>query len=175
MDAPARAHFKNVKMCSGYSGCDWDGRVIYLSTDGVGKKLLYAYMWGNFSCRQPLRTIEAISDTLVFVEQFTPKMFSRRPRRSSFLHHFKATEIGLFLLYSGIYALKDQLSSWLYSISFCYHVLTEICVILHCPDHILRWRRLNRICNDLLKNRKNIVRTLSLSLISTVFFISLTM
>lgn len=177
MDAPARAHFKHTKLCSGYSGCDyctlagdWDGRIVYLATDfskrtdssfrsmndpdhhigisplleipsldmvhsfpidymhqiclGVVKKLISAYIYGHFSCRQSSRTIESISDELVFLEQFTPKIFSRRPRRLCFLNQFKATEFRLFLLYSGIYALRDKLPRHLYE-----HFLLLSCAV----------------------------------------------
>lgn len=58
--------------------------------------------------------INAISESLVNMRQRLPKEFSRKPRSLTEVSHWKATELPLFLLYTGLVVLFGQIPQKMY-------------------------------------------------------------
>ena len=83
---------------------------------GVTRRLLFYWLKSPVSkgIRLGLRVIGQISESLITFRSFLPREFSRKCRSLKDVERWKATEFRQFLLYSGIVALKGQISTVLY-------------------------------------------------------------
>jgi hypothetical protein len=97
---------------------------------GVVSKLLV--LWVNTSSRVfRLRghQVAAISEKLLYLSQFIPSEFSRKPRSLDELKRWKATELRQFLLYTGPIALAQNIPqshfTLLLSLHFAIWILTS--------------------------------------------------
>lgn len=89
---------------------------------GTVKRILNFLLGGPLICRQPSATISNISTILVSLKPFVPSEFTRKSRSLAEMKYWKATEFRLFLLYSGIVALRNNVPDDIY-----HHFL-----LLHC-------------------------------------------
>lgn len=83
---------------------------------GVVRRLLSLWLDANGSkkVRLPHRVRSAISDHLVSLQRNIPKEFARKPRSLVEKNRWKATELRLFLLYTGPFVLDHQLDLEVY-------------------------------------------------------------
>lgn len=77
---------------------------------GVTKKLLCTWVKGRLPHRLSSNVVLQFSRQLLKLRPFIPRNFQRKPRALSELAHFKATEFRLFLLYTGIAVLSQNIS-----------------------------------------------------------------
>ena len=82
---------------------------------GVVKRMLVFLRQGPAICRLSFGQRSAISDNLVSLSGKMPSEFARQPRSLLELDRWKATELRQFLLYTGSIALKDVISSDMYT------------------------------------------------------------
>lgn len=80
--------------------------------------------------------IKKISENLLSYSDYIPSEFQRKPRSLHLLHFWKATEFRQFVLYTGVVALKNNVSDDIY-----YHFLT-----LHCAYRIFLCQKLSESC-----------------------------
>ena len=99
---------------------------------GVMKRLLLMWMKGPLVTRIGKRATDLISECLLSMQAQVPKDFARKPRSLSEIDRWKATEFRLFLLYTGMIALKGKIASALYDnfmlLSVGIHLLTNPCL-----------------------------------------------
>lgn len=81
---------------------------------GVMRRLISFWLQGSRNIRLSHNIVEIISSNLTSFVSHVPSDFSRRPRPLFMFHHFKATEFRLFLLFTGVVVLKDNVSSSIY-------------------------------------------------------------
>ena len=166
-DAPAKAMVKNIKLYSGYYGCDKCsqkgvhlGKMTYQQVEylelrndatfrnqvntehhhgetpfcdlpidmvntfpidymhqvclGVVKRCIFAWIRGKREVRISSQQISEISNKLLNLQRFIPKLFARKPRSLAEVDRWKATEYRQFLLYTGKIVLKKILPKALY-------------------------------------------------------------
>lgn len=94
---------------------------------GVIKKLLQLWIRRIKGVKLCASQIEQLSTDLKLLTPYIPMEFSRKPRGSDKLNHWKATEFRLFLLYTGLATL------WAY---LPYDYLRHF-YVLHCAIFIL--------------------------------------
>jgi hypothetical protein len=82
---------------------------------GVMRRLLRFWISGPLKCRLPSFSVKLLSDKLMKIKSFIPTEFARKPRRIDELDRWKATELRLFLLYTGPVALDGILQPEIYS------------------------------------------------------------
>lgn len=83
---------------------------------GVMRRLLDLWMGppGPLRCRMSSSQASLISERLLFLRDYIPSEFTRRPRALAERSRWKATEFRQFLLYTGPVVLKDVLKSQIY-------------------------------------------------------------
>lgn len=83
---------------------------------GVVRRLLWFLTKSpvSFGIRLSSQAIQNISENLLLFKKYIPCEFARKCRSLSELDRWKATEFRQFLLYTGIVALKEQVSSQQY-------------------------------------------------------------
>ena len=74
---------------------------------GVMKRFLHVWLRGSLKFRLSGFQTLTISDKLVSLLPYIPHEFSRKPRALSEVDRWKATELRLFLLYTGPVVLKE--------------------------------------------------------------------
>ncbi|XP_030764844.1 uncharacterized protein LOC115889069 [Sitophilus oryzae] len=123
---------------------------------GVMKKLL-KYWHSDTATRLHLRDRTKISEYLEYTAQFIPEEFSRKSRGLYELDHWKATELRLFALYTGVIVLKNILPSNLYYHFVLYHSALRILFSNDISDHNLNCSRnlLLSFVGDFEKNYGN--------------------
>jgi len=106
---------------------------------GVVRRLINQWMYGHCWYKLSQGIISAISDRLVAIQPFIPREFSRKPR--SLLEHklWKATELRLFLLYTGPVILKGFLAPEVYSNFLDLSVSIRILLSPHLIEHYLEY------------------------------------
>ncbi|CAN7950304.1 unnamed protein product, partial [Ixodes pacificus] len=85
--------------------------LVYL---GVVKRLLSLWMTGPPAVRLGVAVRDEISQINLSLKMHVPREFSRKPRSLAELDRWKATELRLFLLYTGPVVLKKTLPRDLY-------------------------------------------------------------
>lgn len=97
---------------------------------GVVRKLLYIWTGinrnTNVGVRLNSRLINLISDQLISVKSFITIEFNRKPRTLQELQRWKATEFRTFLLYVGVFVLKDILGIAVYKHFLLFHCAVTI-------------------------------------------------
>ena len=93
---------------------------------GVMRKLLWSWKRGSFRSRLQKSQVDEISKFLLHFSTFIPCEFSRKSRSLEELARWKATELRLFLLYTGPVVLKKILPSTLYNHFMLLHVAVKI-------------------------------------------------
>lgn len=78
---------------------------------GVTKKLLTMWVKGKLPHRLSSHSVLQFSKSLLQLRPFIPRNFQRKPRALSELAHFKATEYRLFLLYTSLSVLGQNISA----------------------------------------------------------------
>lgn len=81
---------------------------------GVVRRLINLWVNGPRSCKLSQSTPTNISDRLSGIVSFIPREFSRKPRSLLDDKIWKATELRMFLVYTGPVVLKGFLPSNLY-------------------------------------------------------------
>ena len=103
---------------------------------GVMRRLLLTWLRGPNRGRQFTRqNAGALDARLVAFAPSMPKEFARKPRATSELEHWKATEYRQFLLYTGHQVLEGLLADAHY---MNFLSLSVACMILVCPDLVQR-------------------------------------
>ena len=82
---------------------------------GVMRRLLRLWTKGPLTCRLGPQTKDLISSALLSLSSFMPREFARKPRSLKDLDRWKATELRLFLLYTGPVVLYNKIPTELYS------------------------------------------------------------
>ena len=96
--------------------CDFVLDYMHLICLGVTRRLLKSWISnGPLSVRLPARAVQEISSTLLSFSSYIPRDFVRKQRALSEIDRWKANEFRLFVLYTGIVALKGKLSEELYN------------------------------------------------------------
>ena len=93
---------------------------------GVTKKLLYLWCYGKPSTKISFSKVSAISDILIRLSSKMPVEFNRKSRSLNDLKRWKATEFRHFLFYTGIIALKNNVSHNRYSHFLSLHAALTI-------------------------------------------------
>lgn len=96
------------------------------------KRMLFGWRDGSFrdsGIKWSARTTAEISVFMLSCKM--PREFNRQPRGLNELAHWKGTEYRTFLMYIGVVALKDRLSSAVY-----YHFLLLFCAITICESNM---------------------------------------
>lgn len=81
---------------------------------GVVRRMIHFWKSGDKIVRLSSGQVSQISEKLVALKDFIPSDFARRPRSLVELDRWKATELRMFLLYTGPVVLKGVLSPELY-------------------------------------------------------------
>lgn len=82
---------------------------------GIVRRLLHQWSHGSYNTKLSQAQLATISDKLAVVRPDIPHVFSRKPRALAEYKQWKATELSLFLLYTGPVVLKGVLSPEMYS------------------------------------------------------------
>lgn len=82
---------------------------------GVVRRMLDQWMHGPRSSKMSQNSLDAITAKLAEIRPNIPRDFARKPRSLSEFKHWKATELRLFLIYTGPVVLKGFLSPDMYS------------------------------------------------------------
>ena len=82
---------------------------------GVVRRLINLWLNGPRSCKMSQNTVNTLSDRFLQIRYYISREFSRKPRSLSDFRHWKATELRLFLIYTGPVVLKGFLEPKLYS------------------------------------------------------------
>lgn len=82
---------------------------------GVVRRLIGLWVHGPKPHKLSQTVLSAISDRLTVMQQHIPREFSRKPRSLSEYKLWKATELRLFLLYTGPVVMKEFLLPEVYS------------------------------------------------------------
>ncbi len=82
---------------------------------GAVRRLLHLWIHGSRSQKLSQNTLTAVSERLSLILPFIPREFSRKPRSLCDYKIWKATELRLFLVYTGPVVLKGLLSPDAYS------------------------------------------------------------
>lgn len=82
---------------------------------GVTKRLIGFWVKGKKDVRLTEENIVKISDKLINLRSYVPSEFSRLPRGLDYIEYYKATELRMFLLHSGLIVLKGHLKKPMYS------------------------------------------------------------
>lgn len=93
---------------------------------GVMRKLLWSWIRGSPRCRLAAFQRDEISRYLIYISAFIPCEFSRKSRSLNELPRWKATELRLFLFYTGPVILKRFLPNFLYNHFLLLHVAVKI-------------------------------------------------
>ena len=95
---------------------------------GVMRKLIMLWLKGPLTCRIDGRRKNEISGVLLSLKSYIPMEFARKPRSLSEVDRWKATEFRLFLLYTGIIALKKNIADAVYQNFVLFFVAIHILV-----------------------------------------------
>lgn len=95
---------------------------------GVVKKLLSSWVCGNLNVRLRSSDIKILSENMLFLKQYVPCEFNRKPRSLNELSYWKATEFRNFLLYYGPFILKDNIDISIYEHFLLLHVGISILI-----------------------------------------------
>lgn len=100
---------------------------MHLLWEGVTKRFLN-YLIQKAKTKAKLRASDTnkISCLLEDFSVFIPREFARQPRSLHYVARWKATEYRLFLLYTGVVALKQVVSQELYDLFLLLHVAARI-------------------------------------------------
>lgn len=100
---------------------------MHLLWEGVTKRFL-SYLILKAKSRAKLRASDTNKISCLLKEfcNFIPREFARQPRSLHYVARWKATEYRLFLLYTGVVALKQVLSQELYDLFLLLHVAARI-------------------------------------------------
>ncbi|XP_065652632.1 uncharacterized protein LOC136079889 isoform X1 [Hydra vulgaris] len=82
---------------------------------GVVRRLINLWLNSPRSSKMSQNTVNTLSDRFLQIRCYISKEFSRKPRSLSDFRHWKATELRLFLIYTGPVVLKGFLEPKLYS------------------------------------------------------------
>lgn len=82
---------------------------------GVTKRLIEFWVKGKKDVRLIDENIVKISNQLINLRSYVPSEFSRLPRGLDYVEYYKATELRMFLLHSGLIVLKCHLNKQMYS------------------------------------------------------------
>ena len=82
---------------------------------GVTRRMMCLWMTGRHANKLSQSLVAGISDRLKSIQAFIPREFSRKPRSLLEYKMWKATELRLFLIYTGPVVLKGLVSSEVYS------------------------------------------------------------
>lgn len=82
---------------------------------GVTRKMIKCWISGLLNVRIGAQKAQEISSKLLGLSAFVPREFVRKQRSLSEINRWKATAFRLFLLYTGIVALKGNLKDELYN------------------------------------------------------------
>lgn len=91
---------------------------------GVMRRLIC--LWVSGPTKLPQSILSAVSDRLGLVRSYIPREFSRKPRSLSEFKLWKATELRLFLVYTGPVALKGLIAPERYTNFLDLSVATRI-------------------------------------------------
>ncbi|XP_016660140.1 uncharacterized protein LOC107883830 isoform X1 [Acyrthosiphon pisum] len=111
---------------------------------GVTKRLIEFWVKGKKDVRLIEKNKVRISNNLLNLRSYVPSEFSRLPRGLDDIEYFKATELRMFVIHSGLIVLKGNLSKQMYS-----HFKLFVCAlrILITPDIC---QTLNNLAQSLL-------------------------
>ena len=105
----------------------------------VMKRIILFWMKGPFRCRLGGQMKATISEVLVSMKRYIPNEFTRKPRTLGEVDRWKATELRLFLLYTGPVALKDKIAKELYDnfmlLSVAIHILASPTLHMEFSDY----------------------------------------
>ena len=104
---------------------------------GVMRRLLWLWIHGPRSTKLSQSQITIVSESLLSLQCYIPREFARKPRSLSEYKTWKATELRLFLLYSGPVVLKGILSNNLYEHFLTFSVAIRIMLTQSLLDHYL--------------------------------------
>jgi hypothetical protein len=90
------------------------------------RRILYFLVRGPKTIKLSSSIVAEISEELLSLKSLIPHEFARKPRPLSSFDRWKATELRLFLLYTGPLVLKKHLKSDMYSHFMCLSVATSI-------------------------------------------------
>lgn len=77
---------------------------------GVMRKLLLAWVKGSLTVRMHARKVTSVNERILAIVRHVPFEFARKPRVMQEVMRWKATELRLFLVYTGPYLLEGILS-----------------------------------------------------------------
>ena len=98
---------------------------------GVMKKLILSWVRGSRNVKLSSGQVKEISDQLIALKPFVPRIFARKPRGLEQIDRWKATEYRQFLLYTGKIVLSNILKPELYYHFLCLSVAS--CIMIS-PD-----------------------------------------
>lgn len=110
---------------------------------GVVKRMLLLWKKGPLRCRLGSQDINQISDSLLFLKNYIPCEFSRKPRSLDVIDRWKATEFRQFLLYTGPLVLLNAVHPNIYKnfllLSVAMHILLNesLCNVYNAYAHEL--------------------------------------
>lgn len=87
---------------------------MHLCCLGVMRRLLLCWLKGPLNTRIQAYKVQKMSDHLTSLACYTPIEFARRPRSTAEIMRWKATELRMFLFYTGPVVLRTILSEKLY-------------------------------------------------------------
>lgn len=109
---------------------------------GVTKKLILLWMKGPLTVRLRNRSVQKISSAVKALRSFVPCEFARKPRSLDEIGRWKATELRLFLLYTGFVVFLSDPSIVKKKISSHFLCLNIAMRILLSPEFISKPNRI---------------------------------
>lgn len=96
---------------------------------GVMRKLLRLW-WKHVGFKLTTEVKQLLHDLIELCRQYVPTEFNRKPRQFKDIDRWKATELRLFLLYTGVFLMKDILPKDRYRhflrLSFAIRILCDV-------------------------------------------------
>lgn len=116
---------------------------MHLLCSGVVKKLILLWL-GMFkkspvSIRLQTRDVNTISNRLLSIKPYISCDFARKPRRLHEISRWKATELRLFILYTGPIVLKNILLNECYSHFLCLHVAFRVLLSSNSSEKLVNY------------------------------------
>lgn len=106
---------------------------------GVMRRLLHLWICGPRSSKLSQSQLSVMSQKLTALHSHVPREFSRKPRSVTEYKTWKATELRLFLLYSGPVVLKGTLSRELYEHFLVFSVAIRVLLTPALLAHYLQY------------------------------------